>query len=80
VRQGVVMVKQQGLFSPNFGTTSSYVFTQSPQNVAVEPGIHSLAFCDWCFALPQLCVCVWMAAPVWNILDTTSSCSSEMSL
>jgi hypothetical protein len=35
VRQGV-MVKQPGLFSPKFGATSSHVFTQSPQNVAVE--------------------------------------------
>jgi hypothetical protein len=54
VRRGVVMVKQPGLFSPNFGATSSYVFTQSPKNVAVEPGIHSLACWDRCFALPQL--------------------------
>jgi len=37
------MVKQPGLFSPKFGATSSHVFTQSPQNVAVEPGIHTLA-------------------------------------
>jgi hypothetical protein len=34
--------------------TSSHVFTQSPQNIAVEPGIHSLACWDLCFALPQL--------------------------
>jgi hypothetical protein len=40
VRRGVVMVKQQGLFSPKFGATSSQVFTQSPQNLAVEPGIY----------------------------------------
>jgi hypothetical protein len=46
VRRGVVMVKQPGLFSSKFGATSSYVFTQSPQNAAVEPGIHSLAFWD----------------------------------
>jgi len=46
VRQSFVMVKQPGLFSPNFGATSSHVFTQSPQNVAVEPGIHSLACWD----------------------------------
>jgi hypothetical protein len=32
----------------------SYVFTQSPQKVAVEPGIHSLACWERCFALPQL--------------------------
>jgi hypothetical protein len=41
VKRGVVMVKQSGLFSPTFGATSSHVFTQSPQNVAVEPGIYS---------------------------------------
>jgi len=46
VRQGIVMVKQPGLFSPKFGAKSSYVFTQSPQNIAVEPGIHSLTCCD----------------------------------
>jgi hypothetical protein len=54
VRGGVVKVKEPGPFSPNFGATSSYVFTQSPQNVAVEPGINSLACWDRCFALPQL--------------------------
>jgi len=46
VRRGVGMVKQPDLFSPKFGATSSHVFTQSPQNVAVEPGIHSLACWD----------------------------------
>ena len=46
VRRGVVMVKQPGLFSPKFGATSSHVFTQSPQNFAIEPGIHILAFWD----------------------------------
>jgi hypothetical protein len=54
VRRGFVMVKQPGLLSPKFGATSSHVFTQSPQNVAVEPGIHSLACWDRCFNLPQL--------------------------
>ena len=39
VRRGVVMAKQPGLFSPK----SSHVFTQTPQNFAVELGIHSLA-------------------------------------
>jgi hypothetical protein len=34
--------KQPGLLSPQFKATSSHVFTRSPQNVAVEPGIHSL--------------------------------------
>jgi hypothetical protein len=29
-------------------------YRQSPQNVAVEPGIHSLAWWNCCFALPQL--------------------------
>ena len=46
VRRGIVMAKQAGLFSPKFGATSSHVFTQSPQNVAVEPGIHSLVCWD----------------------------------
>jgi hypothetical protein len=54
VRRGVVMLKQPGLFSSKFGVTSSHVLTQSPQHVAVEPGIHSLACWDLCFALPQL--------------------------
>jgi len=45
VRRGFVMVKQPGLFLPQFGATSSHVFTQSPQNVAVEPRIHSLVCC-----------------------------------
>ena len=43
MRQGIVMVKEPGLFSPKCGATSSHVFMQLPQNVAVEPGIHSLA-------------------------------------
>ena len=43
VRLGVVMVKQPDVLSPKFGATFSHVFTQSLQNVAVEPGIHSLA-------------------------------------
>jgi hypothetical protein len=54
VRRGVVLVQRPGLFSPKFGATSSHVFTQSPQNIAVEPGIHSLVYWDWCCALPQL--------------------------
>jgi peroxiredoxin len=54
VKQGVVMVKQPGLFSPTFGAMSLHVFTQSPQNFIVEPGIHSLACLDRCFALPHL--------------------------
>jgi len=42
-RRGVVRVKQPGLFSPKLGTMSSHFFTQSPQNFAVEPEIHSSA-------------------------------------
>jgi hypothetical protein len=49
VRWVVVMVKQPGPFSPKFGAASSHVFTQSPQNVALEPGIHSLACLDRCY-------------------------------
>jgi hypothetical protein len=68
VGRGGVRVKQSGLFSPKFGETSSHVFTQSPQNVAVEPGIHSLACWDKLFALPQL-----LYENIWrNILDNTS--------
>jgi hypothetical protein len=54
VKRGVVIVKQPGLFSPNFGATSLHIFTQSPQNVAVETGIHNLACWDKFFVLPQL--------------------------
>jgi hypothetical protein len=54
VRRCVVMLKQPSLFSPKFGATSSHVSTQSPQNVEVEPGIHSMACWNRCFALPQL--------------------------
>jgi hypothetical protein len=46
VRWGIVIVKQPGPFLPKFGVTSSHVFTQSPQNIAVEPEIHSLACSD----------------------------------
>jgi hypothetical protein len=38
------MVKQPGSFSPKVGAMSPHVFTQSPKSVAVEPGIHTLAF------------------------------------
>jgi hypothetical protein len=55
MRRGVVMVKAaRSFFSPKFGTTCSHVFTYWPQNVTVEPGIHSLACWVRCFALPQL--------------------------
>jgi hypothetical protein len=46
VRRGVVMVKQPGMFLPNFGGTSSHVFTQSPQNVAVETGVRIYIECS----------------------------------
>ena len=46
VSWGIVMVKQPGLFSPKFGAKSSHLFTQSPQNVTVEPRVHSLACWD----------------------------------
>jgi hypothetical protein len=52
VREGVVvMVKQPGLFLPKLGVTSSHFFTQSLQNIAVEPEIHSLACWDKFFVL-----------------------------
>jgi hypothetical protein len=53
-RQGIVVVKLPGLFSPKCGPTSSHIFTQLPQNVAAELRIHSLAYWGRCFALPQL--------------------------
>jgi hypothetical protein len=40
MRRGVVMLKQPGLFSPKFWAKCSHVFKQSPQNIAIEPGIH----------------------------------------
>jgi len=46
MRRGFVVVKQPGLFSTYLGATSLHVFMQSPQNVAVEPGIHSLTCWD----------------------------------
>jgi hypothetical protein len=49
-----LLVKQSGLFSSKFGAMSSHVFMQSPQNVAVELGIHRLSCWNRCFALPQL--------------------------
>jgi hypothetical protein len=55
MRRGVVMVKQPGLFSPEFVATSSHNFTQSQQQkVAVELGIHILACWEKFFVLPQL--------------------------
>jgi hypothetical protein len=52
VGRGIVMVQHLGLFSPKFELTSSYIFTQSLQNVAVEPKIRSLACLDQYFILP----------------------------
>jgi hypothetical protein len=49
VGRGVVMLKQPGLFSPNFGARSSHVYTQSLQKVAVERGIHNFACLDELF-------------------------------
>ena len=49
VSRCVVMVKQPGMFSPKLGTISSHFVRQSPQNFAVEPGIHSLACWDKLF-------------------------------
>jgi len=46
VRRGVFMLKQSGLFSSKLGAMSSQVFTQSPQNFTLEPGIHSLVCWD----------------------------------
>jgi hypothetical protein len=38
------MVKQLGLFAPNFGAKSSYVFTQSPQKTSqLNPEFTALA-------------------------------------
>jgi hypothetical protein len=54
VRRCDVVVKQPDLFSAKFGANSSHVFTQSPQNFALEPEIHSLVCWDRCFTLPQL--------------------------
>jgi hypothetical protein len=46
LREGIIMVKRSGLFTPNFTVTSSHIFTKSLQNITVEPGIHSLACSD----------------------------------
>ena len=56
VRWGVVMVRQPGLFLPKLGAMYSHVFTQLPQNFAVEPGIHSLACWDKFFVHKPLAV------------------------
>jgi hypothetical protein len=69
VRQGVVMVKQPGLLSPKFRVTSSHVFMQSLQNIAVEPTIQ---FGLLGLVLHATTSAVHMVASVWNIVDTTS--------
>jgi len=43
MKWGVVIVKHPGLFSPKLEVMSSHFLTQSLQNFAVEPGIHSSA-------------------------------------
>jgi hypothetical protein len=55
VRRGVVVVKLPGLFSPKLGAASSHVFTQSPQNIALEPkftvwpvGTGALRYHNYC--------------------------------
>jgi hypothetical protein len=64
------MAKQQSLFSPKFGATSSHVFTQSPAKLRSKTRNSQ-------FGLMGQFVCattnaVGMAAPLPNILDTTS--------
>jgi hypothetical protein len=69
VRRGVVIVKEPGLFLPKFGATSSHVFTQSPQNFTVEPGVQFGLLGP---ALRAATTAVQMAASDRNILDITS--------
>jgi hypothetical protein len=78
VKRGVVMVKQPGLFSPKFAATSSHVFTQSSQNVAVEPGIHCSACWYRCLALPQL-LYRWRGSPQYFGYHFVSRFSSSSS-
>jgi hypothetical protein len=65
VREGVVMVKQAGLFLPEFGVTSSHVFTKrrsrtrNSQFSLLGPVLHTTTSA------------VLMAVPVRNNLDTT---------
>jgi hypothetical protein len=69
VRRGVVMVKQTGLFSPNFGATSSHVFTVAAKLRSrtrnSEFGLLGQILCATTTA-------VKMTAQVRNILDVTS--------
>jgi len=50
----VAVVKQPGLILPKFGAMSSHIFTQLPQNIAVEPRIHSWACWDKFFVYNPL--------------------------
>jgi len=59
VRRGVVTVKQPGLFSPKLVAMSLHVFTQSPQNFAVEPRINS-----WPVGTNSLCTIPLMSKKV----------------
>jgi hypothetical protein len=70
VRRGDVIVKQPCLFS-QFWATSSHVFTQSPQSIAVEPGIHSLAYWDKFFVYNPLDV---KGSAHNRVLHFTSTC------
>jgi hypothetical protein len=73
VRRGFVMVKQPGLFSPNFGATFSHVFTRFH---AVAAKLRSRTWNSECGRLGQiLCAtttAVKMTAQVRNILNVTS--------
>jgi hypothetical protein len=94
VRRGVVMATQPGLFSPKFGATSSHVFTQLPQNFAVEPGIHILACWDKFFVQPQLLYrwrhqsgILWIPPRTsgcwrrrWWLLEDGATCSCHVTL
>jgi hypothetical protein len=42
VRRCVVMMQRPALLSPKFGSNSSHIFTQSPQNIIVVCGIDGL--------------------------------------
>jgi hypothetical protein len=70
VRQGIVMVKQLGLFSPKFGATSSHVLTQSPQKSQYITSTSQFGLLAQVLRLTA--TAIYMAAPVRNVLDTTS--------
>ena len=56
VWDGALSWWSRGLFSPQLGAMSSHFFPQSPQNFAVEPGIHSSACWDRFFVQNPLYV------------------------